>query len=343
MTSRSKMRLKTAAMTGALALALTACSRTDLPQDSLNPAGRYSTKINNLFWPVFWIAVGVFVLVEGLLVFALIRYRHRRGGPQPVQVHGNRRLEIGWTLAPAVLLAGVAFFTVPVIFSLAAQPAEALQITVTGHQWWWEVQYPGLNVVTANEVHIPVGQTVYVSLKSVDVIHSFWVPRLAGKQDLEPGNTTHLKIQANQAGTYEGQCAEYCGVSHANMRLKVFAQGQSDFQAWLAHEAQPAGVPAPGSLAAQGEQLFNNGQFLKGLRCTACHTTDPKQSGTVGPNLAHFGSRTSFAGATFPNRDGPLARWLENPLAQKPGVDMPYLGLSQDQIKALVAYLESLQ
>jgi cytochrome c oxidase subunit 2 len=343
MRARNTAKARLGALTAGLALILTACSKTNIPQDTLNPAGPGARKIDALFHPVFWIAVGVFVLVEGLLVFALVRFRHRPGRETPVQVHGNKRLEIGWTIAPSLLLAGVAVFTIPVIFDLAAKPANALEITVTGHQWWWEVQYPSMKLVTANEIHIPVNRPVYVTVKSVDVIHSFWVPRLAGKQDLEPGRENHLTIEAETAGTYEGQCAEYCGASHANMRLKVFAQTPGDFDRWVQLQTAPPAEPPAGSLAAEGEQVFLNGRFLNNQQCQACHTNRPGVGGTVGPNLSHFGGRTSFAGSTFPNNPAALARWLDDPPAVKPGVDMPYLGLSSDQVRALVAYLESLK
>jgi cytochrome c oxidase subunit 2 len=324
---------------------LSACSRTQLPQDTFNAAGPEARKINSLFWPVFWIAVGVFFLVEGLLVFALVRFRRRPGAGIPKQVHGNRRLELTWTIIPALLLLGVAFPTVGTIFSLARKPAGALDITVTGHQWWWQVDYPSLKVTTANEIHIPVGQPVYVTVTSVDVIHSFWIPRLAGKQDLEPGRMNHLTIEASEAGTYLGQCAEYCGFSHANMRLRVMAQAPTDFEAWTAAQAQPATTPIAGSMAAAGMDLFQNGRFASGLQCTGCHTINGLEgaSGIVGPNLTHFADRTTFAGATFANTSENLDGWLHDPPALKPGADMPNLGLSQAQIDELIAYLESLK
>ena len=339
MTGRNDRRLMTAVAGSCLALLFSACTRTSIPQDTLHAAGPEAHKINALFWPVFWIAVGVFIIVEGLLVFALVRFRRRPGGGIPKQVHGNRRLEITWTIIPALLLAGVTVPTVGTIFALAAKPPNALQITVTGHQWWWQVEYPTLHVSTANEIHIPVNKAVYVTVKSVDVIHSFWVPNLAGKQDLEPGHVNHLTIEAAQPGIYLGQCAEYCGLSHANMRLRVVAESPPDFEAWAEQESKPAEQPSAGTLAAQGEQLFATGA------CVGCHTIDGVKgaAGTVGPDLTHFASRTSFAGATFQNNTGNLSNWLHDPPAIKPGADMPNLGLTQDQIDALIAYLEGLK
>jgi cytochrome c oxidase subunit 2 len=344
MTIRSRVRLKPAALVGGLALLLSACARTNIPQDTFNAAGPAARREAHLFWIVFWIAVVVFVLVEGVLVLALYRFRHRPGRGTPVQVHGNTRLELTWTAVPFLLLVFVAILTIPAIFAIAAKPSgHVLNIEVTGHQWWWEVDYTGMNVVTANEVHIPTGRPVYLTLKSVDVIHSFWVPRLAGTQDMEPGRVNHLTIEAPQPGVYDGQCKEFCGASHANMRFRVIAQTESDFQAWLAHESQNAATPAAGTPAEQGQQLFEGGRFLGGQMCTNCHTTMPSIGGTVGPNLTHFGSRTTFGGGTFKNTTDDLALWLKNPGAIKPGVDMPYLGLSPDQINALVAYLETIK
>ena len=323
----------------ALVILLSACGRRVLPQDTFNSAGPEGHKINSLFWPVFWIAVGVFVLVEGLLVIALVRFRGRPGRGIPRQVHGNKRLEVTWTIIPAVILAGVAVPTIGTIFALAARPAHSIQIDVTGHQWWWEVKYPSLHVTTANEIHIPVGRPVLVTITSKDVIHSFWVPRLAGKQDLEPGRVNHLTIEASQPGTYLGQCAEYCGFSHANMRLRVMADPPAQFQAWAAQEAKPVTAASTGTPAAQGGQIFATGA------CVGCHTVNgvKNASGTTGPDLTHFGSRTTFAGATFKNVPGNLANWLRDPPAIKPGADMPNLHLTEAQINALIAYLESLK
>jgi cytochrome c oxidase subunit 2 len=327
-----------------LAILLSACGN-GKPQNSLDPAGTYSRKIDALFDPVFWIAVVVFLLVEGLMVLILVKFRHRPGTPVPKQIHGNKRLEIGWTLAPSLLLAGVAVFTIPLIFELSATPSgSVLQINVTGHQWWWEARYPAQRMTTANEVHIPVGRTVRISLTSNDVIHSFWVPRLAGKQDLEPDRTTHLLIQADSPGTYLGQCAEYCGLSHANMHLSVVAETAADFQAWVERESQPAEAPPDDVFALMTRP---------DIACNGCHTIEGVRNsegvafiGTVGPNLTHFASREKFAGDTFPREDRELlSQWLLDAPSLKPGADMPsFVGkLSKQDIDALVAYLESLE
>jgi cytochrome c oxidase subunit II len=333
--------------TGVLALPallfLAACAKS-LPQDTLSPDGPIAKDQAGLFWLVTWIAIAVFILVEGLLVVAMWKFRHRPGRGVPTQIHGNRRLEIAWTLAPALILAGIAVPTVGTIFSLAARPAgNVLEVTVTGHQWWWEVEYPDLDVITANEIHIPINRPVRVSITSKDVIHSFWVPRLAGKQDLEPGRTNHLNIEATRVGVYLGQCAEFCGASHANMRFRVFADSAEDFQAWAEQQKAAPVDPAQGSPEAEGADLFANGKFAGGFQCVACHSVDPTVTGTIGPNLAHFAGRTTFAGAILDNDTESLRRWLDDPPALKPGADMPDLGLTRPQIDALIAYLQNLE
>jgi cytochrome c oxidase subunit 2 len=338
-------RIRRLAMTSliALPLLLVACER-GLPQNSLEPAGPEARTIDALFNPVFWIAVGVFVLVEGLLVVALIRFRHRPGRPVPHQVHGNKRLEVAWTIAPAVLLAGIAIPTIFTIFSLSGRPAGALEIRVTGHQFWWEIEYPGMNVVTANEVHIPVGRPAFIELTSDDVIHSFWVPRLAGKQDLRPGETSHLTVTADAPGTYLGQCAEFCGASHANMRFRVIAQPPSEFDTWVQRQLRPAPAPPPDVLAIMQDTDVN---------CGNCHTIGGVEGfgGVLGPDLTHLAGRSTFAAGLLERTPQNLTEWLRDPQEVKPGNDMtigPGLtpgpsALTEEEIQALIAYLETLE
>jgi cytochrome c oxidase subunit 2 len=347
MRGRGKARL--IALAAGVGFALTACARDNFPQNTLAPQGPQAEKIDHLFQPVFWIAAVVFFLVEGALVYFAIKYRHRPGRPVPAQVHGNTRLEVTWTIIPAVLLAGIAVPTIATIFDLARKPTNALEITVTGHQWWWEVEYPGSNMITANEVHIPTGKPVYITLRSQEsgsqggtgpllgpVIHSFWIPRLAGKQDVVPGRDNHLTIEAPDPGTYLGQCTEYCGLSHANMRMRVIAQSPQDFQAWLQQQLQPAAPPPPDVLA-----------IMQNLQCAGCHTINGLDAfvGTIGPNLTHLADRDAFAGDTFPLDANNLADWLRDAPGMKPGADMPSFKdqLSDADVRALVAYLQSLR
>src|SRR3954454_24059903 len=229
-----------------LGLVLSACA-TNTPQDSLKPAGPDSRITYHLFVPVFWIAVAVFVLVEGLVVYSVIRFRRRSDDDSPVQVHGNSRLELGWTILPALLLLGIGAFTIKTVFSINRYPKgpNVVNATVIGHRWWWEYRYPDSGVVTANQLYIPTGKQVVLTLESDDVIHSFWPPALAGKVDVVPGQKNRMKISADNPGTYYGQCAEYCGTSHANMRLEVVAVTPDNFDTWIRQQKEgPAARPA---------------------------------------------------------------------------------------------------
>ncbi|MBW3662844.1 MAG: cytochrome c oxidase subunit II [Actinobacteria bacterium] len=334
--------------------ALSACSG---EQTALDPQGPFAERPDDLFRVVFWIAVGVFVLVQGLIIVAVLKFRDRGDDETlPVQTHGNTKLEILWTVIPALILAGIAVPTVQSIFELSEEPDGAVTIEVFGHRWWWEYQYPEAGVETANEMVIPVGRPVRLVMTAeeadqpdVGVIHSFWVPALAGKQDVIPGRITTLNIQADTEGRYLGQCAEYCGLSHANMRLRVIAVPPDEFDQWLEEQAADAPRPDEGTLEAEGEQLFFGGA------CVGCHAVrgvevdGTRATGNVGPDLTHFATREEFAGAIFEVNEDNLAEWLEDPPAMKPmtpderpSLGMPDLGLKPDEIRALVAYLLSL-
>lgn len=344
----NRRRWAFAALAALAAMAMSACAE-EAPQDYLEPAGPYAREADQLWDIVFPIAVVIFFIVEALLVFAVVRYRHRPGR-RAAQFHGNTRVEVLLTAVPALILAGIAVPTVGTIFDLAHEPPGALEVKVIGHQFWFEYQYPEHDVVTANEMHIPVDTPVRVELEgdtdnglgASEVIHAFWVPRLAGKHDVVPGRSAHILLQADEPGEYLGQCTEYCGLSHANMRVRVIAQSQSDFEQWLEDQAQPAAEPSE-DLAAEGAELFRGGDGAISQPCTNCHVVEPGSPATVGPNLAHFGSREWFAGAMLVNNDENLAEWLRDPPGMKPGSLMPDLGLSEDQIRALVAYLQSLE
>ena len=338
-----------------LGLVLSACA-SNTPQDALKPASPDSRVTNHLFVPVFWIAAGVFVLVEGLVVYAVVRFRRRSDDDSPVQVHGNSKLELTWTIMPALLLLGIGVFTIKTVFSINRYPKgpNVVNATVIGHRWWWEFRYPDSGVVTANQLYIPTGKEVVLTLESDDVIHSFWPPKLAGKVDVVPGQKNRMKISADNPGTYDGQCAEYCGTSHANMRLEVIAVTPADFDKWISQQkAGPAALPAAAttsttaaggtatatttSAAAGGQALF----LSKG--CAGCHTISGISAGAVGPNLTHLQSRTVFAGAIFDLNDQNLRRWLRDPPGEKPGSVMPNLNLSEDEITQLIAYLDTLK
>jgi cytochrome c oxidase subunit 2 len=329
-------RLRLGAALSLLAMVAAACA-SNAPQDTLKPAGPNARTIDHLINPVFLVAAVVFVAVEGMALVFVIRYRHREGAPEPVQVHGNTRLEVGWTLIPALILLTIAVPTIATIFKLARKPANAINVTVTAHQWWWEYNYTDLGVVTANELHMPTNRPLELTLVGADVIHSFWVPKLSGKTDVVPGRQNHMNISGDKVGTYLGQCTEFCGLSHANMRLKAMVQSPQDFQAWVDNQRLAAAAPAPGSPAADGLALFS----AKG--CSGCHTVEGVSAGKVGPNLTHLSSRTSFAGSMFALNPDTLRLWLRNPPGVKPGSKMPNLNLSGDEITKLIAYLETLK
>jgi cytochrome c oxidase subunit 2 len=337
-----RARLGAAVLT--LMVAATGCAHRTLPQDVLShPAGPIARRLSHLINPVFLIAGFFFVLVQALIVFCAVKFRRRSDDDAPVQIHGSAKLEITWTIVPALLLLGVGIFTLLNLFFLDKQPTgpNVVQVQVIGHQWWWEYKYPQYKITTANELHIPAGKQVSIHMTSNDVIHSFWPPKLAGKVDVIPGRTNHMVIEADKPGNFYGQCAEYCGLSHANMRLRVIADSPSDFQRWVDGQTTAAVLPTAGD-AAQGAALF------RGKGCSGCHTVDGYSAGAIGPNLTHFHSRDRFAGYIFDNNDAMLRKWLRNPPAMKPmnpnkGLGMPNLHLSEDEITKLIAYLDSLK
>ena len=320
-----------------------------LPQDALNPAGPVAREQDELWNYVFAVAVGVFVLVQAGILYVVFRFRDRGETDLPKQVHGNTRLEILWTIIPAVILAFIAVPTVQTIFQLADPPAEdALMVDVVGKQYWWEFTYVDEGVRTANELHIPTGREVFIRLDGTavgnDVIHSFWVPRLAGKQDYVPGDVLTMRIEADEPGEYPGQCAEFCGLSHANMRFTVVAHEPADWAAYMDGLREPANEPAD-DLVAQGAEIA-------GQQCTGCHTItgNPGDADArIAPNLTHFALRERFAGYIVDTNEENLRRWVTNPQDVKPGAQMPAFGptddgggLSEEEIDAVVAYLLSL-
>ncbi|MFZ8843955.1 cytochrome c oxidase subunit II [Thermoflexus sp.] len=300
----------------------------------VSPKGRAEA---DLFGFILAITAFVFIVVEALLLYAVVRFRARDPRAIPPQIHGNRALEASWTTVTALGLAVIFAMTWRTMAATSTPPADALPVKVIGHQWWWEFQYPTLGITTANELVIPVGQPLRVTVTSADVIHSFWVPQLGGKMDAIPRRENVLWLQADAEGTYYGQCAELCGASHANMRLRVHAVSREAFDRWVEAQRAPAASPTE-PLAQQGYQVFMS------KACVGCHAIDgtPAQ-GKVGPNLTHVGSRTTIAAGLLENTPENMARWLDNPSAIKPGSLMPRLGLTPQEIQALVAYLSSLK
>ncbi len=320
----------------ALVLPLAGCSST---QSILEPATSSAREITGLFYFIFYVALAIFIIVEGLLIYFVLRYQRRARAELPAQVHGNTPIEIAWTLAPALILAVVFFLTVRTMAAtnISAQPPATVQVRVIGHQWWWEFQYPDLGIVTADELHIPAGEVVGVTLLSDNVIHSFWVPQLTGKTDVVPDHENKTWLRADAPGTYNGQCAEFCGAQHAHMLFKVIAQPRADDEAWVRQQQTPPSEPT--GEAVRGKQVFESGA------CIGCHTIqNTKGQGKVGPNLTHLGSRTIIGAGIMPNTPDNLAQWIRNAPSLKPGIVMPaFPSLSDADLRALVAYLESLK
>jgi cytochrome c oxidase subunit II len=346
-----------------LALLLAGCAE-GTPLDTFEPEGPAARTIMDLVVPVFAIAAVVFVLVEFGVLFIAWRFRQRHDDDDevmPTQTHGNTKLELGWTILPAVVLFVVAVFTLVTIFELEERDDDALAVSVEGQQWWWRFTYDidsdgTEDVITATEMVIPVGRQIDLSITSNDVIHSFWIPRLNGKRDAVPGRTHTLSLEADEPGYYWGQCTEFCGLSHAEMRMRVIALPPDEYDAWV--ETQMQDVNEPETAAQQrGKETFES-------TCTTCHSMRglEAQPGDVNPvplvagyapDLTHFASRGSYAGGIFElyNEDGSVNRgqleaWLRNPPGEKAMAPddergMPDLGLTENQIDDLVEYLLS--
>jgi cytochrome c oxidase subunit 2 len=311
-----------------LVLALAGCGGN---QNTLDPAGHPERSISNLFWVMFGVAIVGF----GLIVFLLFLGWLRREQPNLPGGRGEAaatRIVLGFGVAlPIVLLSALFIWSDFFVMRSTAAPARGstpLTIHVIGHQWWWEVRYDKSTAVTANEIHIPVGTRVGVVLTTSDVIHSFWVPELNRKVDMIPDTQNRLLLMADRPGVYRGQCAEFCGLQHANMAVEVVAQPRAQFDAWLARNEQPA---------AHGSALFAQ-------NCSGCHAIRGTSShATVGPDLTHFASRRTIAAATFANTPQNLREWLRDPQHVKPGNRMPNLQLSDADWTALQRYVESLR
>jgi cytochrome c oxidase subunit 2 len=308
----------------------------------LSPVSPDATAIRNLFIWVFVICLAIFLIVVGLIVISLYLFR-ASGSVPPAQRFGSHRAEIGWIVPPTVIVLVLGLISARVIFADNAIPArdaaglKNVDVIVVGHQWWWEIRYPDSGAVAANEIHIPVGRKLRVQVDAADVIHSFWVPQLGPKKDMIPGQHNFVWLQADRAGTYEGACAEFCGNQHAWMRFTVVAEDERQYQAWLAHQTQPA-LPPASPPAAAGMSI------VLAQTCASCHAIAGTSAvANAAPDLTHFAGRSSLAAGIVPNTPQNLARWLKDPQLIKPGCKMPNFSLTGAQIDQLVAYLEGLQ
>ena len=310
------------------------------------PAGTPAHSVFSLSMLVLGITGAIFLVVGGLLFFALLRYRHRPNekdaSQEPPQIYGSNQIELSWTVIPILIVVMLFLATARVILSTqnAPKPATALDVTVIGHQFWWEFRYPKLCIVTANELHIPVSDPkhptpTYLTMSSADTDHSFWIPRLAGKMDLIPNRVNTMWIDPETPGLYLGQCAQYCGTQHALMLLRVYADTPAEFAAWVAHQQQKA-VDAPS--AVEGRNVFQH------TACISCHTVaGTVATGTFGPDLTHLASRDTIASGSVPNTPENLRAFVDNPAHFKPGVLMPPMHLSQHDLDAVTAYLMTLK
>jgi cytochrome c oxidase subunit 2 len=311
-------------------------------QSALRAAGVQAERIEHLWWLMFWVTLVVTLLVLGMLALAVWRGRQHA---QPQSPSGDPKLltQVGLaTAATVVILFGLLVASVLTSRSIASQRDEsALIIDVTAYQWWWNVEYqhpePAQRVRTANEIHLPAGRTVAIKLLSTDVIHSFWVPALHGKLDAIPGHATTLWLRADTPGVYRGQCAEYCGAQHAHMGLVVIVEPAEEFERWI--QAQRVTAPPPSTaIAARGLHLVETGS------CALCHTVRGTMAGgRQAPDLTHLASRSTIAAATLPRTNESVDRWIADPHGIKPGTRMPTIGLSADDRRAIVAYLEQLR
>ena len=324
-----------AAVVAALAAGLGACGG-PYPQSAVHPASDMAVKLDDLFDQILWWAAGVFVVVQGILFYTLFRFREKQARRRPREFHGHTLLEIGWTLVPALILVAIAVPTIRVIFEVDRPTTDenALVVEVEARRWWWEFSYPEYDLVTANEMHIPVGRTIDVRMRSADVLHSFWVPRLGGKRDVVPGRENHIWFKADSTGVFLGQCAEFCGVAHALMGFRVIVQDPSEFQEWVGASL----LDAPRPTSADGRA--GAGVFATSA-CVGCHTVRgvaTAQQG-FGPDLTHFGSRLTIGAGILENNVDNLVTWLDSTQHVKPGALMPEVEMSEEQLRQLARFL----
>jgi cytochrome c oxidase subunit II len=317
------------------------------PTSIFEPAATPARSAFGLSMLVLSVTLAIFLIVAGLLLYVLIRYRHRNTEPErePAQIYGSNQIELSWTVIPILIVVMLFLSTTRVILETEAapKPVGALDVTVIGHQFWWEYRYPKLGVVTANELHVPVSDPAkptptYLAMSSADTDHSFWVPRLAGKMDLIPNRINTMWIDPQSPGLYLGQCAQYCGTQHAKMLLRVYAQSPEDFAAWIKQQQKPAAQDLPGnSSAAEGQTIFMHSA------CINCHTVaGTVATGRFGPDLTHLASRDTIASGPIKNTPENLRQWIADPNSMKPGVLMPSMHLNDHDLDAITAYLTTL-
>jgi cytochrome c oxidase subunit II len=313
------------------------------PTTIFSPASSPAQWIYDLSLLIGAITAVIFVVVAGLLTYSIIKFRRKKGDArEPAQIYGSKQIELAWTVIPILIVLVLFLSSTRVIAStqLASLGPNKLEVNVVGHQYWWEYRYPGLGVVTANELHIPASDPAHptptvLALYSADTDHSFWVPRLAGKTDLIPNHPNSMWVDPSEPGLYLGQCAQYCGTQHAKMLLRVYVQSPEDFAKWIAEQKRPA---QPGDAVARGREVFERNT------CMNCHTiVGTAATGRFGPDLTHLMSRETLAAGIVPNTPENLRAWIKDPSVFKPGSLMPAMGFSEGELDAVTEYLLTLR
>jgi cytochrome c oxidase subunit 2 len=333
------------ALCGSALTAFAGASRPALsPTNIFAPVSTPAQSIFDLSLFVLMVTAAIFIVVFSLLAYAVVKFRKTRANEwrEPAQVYGSTQLELAWTVIPILIVVVLFLAAARVIASIqnAARPSNAIEVTVIGHQFWWEYRYPSLKVVTANELHIPVSDPAhptptFLTLLSADTDHSFWVPRLAGKTDLIPNHPNSMWVDPHETGLYLGQCAQYCGTQHAMMLLRVYVDSREDFGRWIQEQSRPAHIT---NTVSDGQKIFET------TACVNCHTVaGTPANGTFGPDLTHLMSRQTIAAGATKNTLGNLIAWIYNPAFTKPGCKMPSMGLSTQQAAAVAEYLGTLR
>jgi cytochrome c oxidase subunit II len=313
------------------------------PTNMFSPVSTPAQSIVELSWFVLQVTGAIFLIVFSLIAYAVVKFRKRVtiSEREPAQVYGSTQLELAWTVVPILIVTVLFLTSARVIASIQnmPRPRGAIEVTVTGHQFWWEYRYPGLKVVTANELHIPVSDPAhptptFLTLLSADTDHSFWVPRLAGKTDLIPNHPNSMWVDPHQTGLYLGQCAQYCGTQHAKMLLRVYVETRQDFDRWIEEQSRPARLS---SVISEGQTIFEQ------TACINCHAVaGTAANGRFGPDLTHLMSRETLAAGAALNTPANLRRWIQDPSIFKPGSTMPAMGLNDRELDAVALYLETL-
>jgi cytochrome c oxidase subunit 2 len=314
------------------------------PTNIFAPVSTPAHLIKGLSLYVLMVTLVIFVIVFTLLVYATVRFRRTRDddGREPPQVYGSNQVELAWTVIPVLIVVTLFMATARVIASVQKKqrPENAIEVVAIGHQFWWEYRYPALNVVTANELHVPLSDPehttpTFLTLSSADTDHSFWVPRLAGKTDLIPNRINQMWIEPHEPGVYLGQCAQYCGTQHAKMLLRVYVQPRAEFDQWIQNQAQ---VAHPGEGVDEGRKIFER------TACINCHAVaGTVANGRFGPDLTHLMSRETIAAGAALNNASNLRSWIRNPDVIKPGSLMPAMELTAPELEAVASYLETLK